>query len=114
HGVQSLLHLLGHEDDERHVALQPTRTARGEVSGEIRWRRPRRRSRAVSASLAHLNALRGWLTQNAAAIFREALAIEEPAGSSPSWQQACHYHGVPISSDQEREEIRRLQQPLRG
>lgn len=68
----------------------------------------------MSASLAHLNALRGWLAQNAAAIFREALAIDEPAGSSPGWQAACQYHGVPISSDQERGEIRRLQQPLRG
>src|SRR5690606_26994240 len=96
------------------LPLQPTRAARREVPAEVCRRRPRRRPRAVSASLAHLNALRGWLAQNAAAIFREALAIDEPAGSSPGWQAACDYHGVPISSDQERGEIRRLQQPLRG
>jgi rubrerythrin len=68
----------------------------------------------VSASLSHLQALRSWLSHSAAAIFREALAIDEPAGSSPAWQQACQFHGVAVLTQQEREEIRRHQQPLRG
>jgi rubrerythrin len=68
----------------------------------------------VSASLTHLQALRAWFAQNMAAIFREALAIDEPAGHSPAWQQACAYHQVPLMSDEEREQVRRLQKPIRG
>ena len=68
----------------------------------------------MSASLTHLQALRSWFAQSLAAIFREALAIDEPAGCTPAWQQACVYHSVPIMSDEEREQVRRLQKPLRG
>lgn len=68
----------------------------------------------MSHALAHLDALRQWLAQSLAAIFREAFAIEQPAGSSPNWLQACQFHGVPPLSDAERDEVRRAQSPLRG
>ncbi len=68
----------------------------------------------MSAALAHLESLRQWLSHSLAAIFREAIAIEQPAGSSPTWLQACQFHGVPPLSDAERDEVRRAQSPLRG
>ena len=68
----------------------------------------------MSAYLSHLHSLRHWLTSSLAAVFREALAIEQPAGSSPGWLAACQYHRIAPIDEAERETIRRGQKPLRG
>ena len=50
-------------------------------------------------ALADLEALRRWLAQSLAAVLREAMAVEEPAGTSPGWQHACAHFQVPSIDD---------------
>lgn len=63
---------------------------------------------------AELDQLHGWLARAIGAAFCEAVAVAEPAGSSPAWARACAEHGVPVISEQARAEVRRAQRPLRG
>jgi hypothetical protein len=66
------------------------------------------------SALGHLEALQRWIAQSIAGVFREALAIEDPAGSSPGWQTLCAQMGVPPLDADEREQVRAAQKPLRG
>jgi hypothetical protein len=63
---------------------------------------------------AELEQLHGWLARAIGAAFCEALAVSEPAGSSPAWARTCAEHGVAAISEQARVEVRRAQRPLRG
>lgn len=68
----------------------------------------------MSALVDQLHQLRAWFAGSIGEAFREANAIAEPAGSSPSWQAICARNGVAIVSHEEREQIRNGQRPTRG
>ncbi len=68
----------------------------------------------MSELIERLQQLRQWFAASVGEAFREANAIAEPAGTSPSWQAVCARNGVPIVSEQEREQIRNGQRPTRG
>lgn len=46
--------------------------------------------------------------------FNAAYAVEEPAGVTPDWQAMCQHWGVAHISDDERQQVRAAQKPLRG
>ena len=64
--------------------------------------------------LQHLAQLRHWVSQSVAGVFREAIGIDEPAGSSPGWQTMCAHMGVALIDAPTRQQIIANQKPLRG
>ena len=62
----------------------------------------------------HLQQVRAWFAHSIGEAFREAMAIVEPAGSSPTWVAICERANVPLCSVSDREQIRAGQRPSRG
>jgi hypothetical protein len=68
----------------------------------------------MSQLVEQLHQLRAWFAGSIGEAFREANAIAEPAGSSPSWAAVCARNGVSLVDAAEREQIRNGQRPTRG
>jgi hypothetical protein len=67
-----------------------------------------------SQQLQHLEQLRGWIIQSVSGVFQQALAIDEPAGTSTGWQALCGHMGVPLMDASARQQARAAQNPHRG
>lgn len=68
----------------------------------------------MSQLVERLQQVRAWFAHSVGETFREALAIAEPAGSSPAWAALCERAGVALCSDTDRQQIRAGQRPSRG
>ncbi len=68
----------------------------------------------MSQLLDRLQQVRSWFAHSIGEAFREALAIAEPAGTSPAWSALCQRAGVELCSDADRAQIRAGQRPTRG
>jgi len=61
-----------------------------------------------------LEELGDWFARSIRTVFETAYAIEEPAGVSDAWRAVCEQHGVTPIDDEERQQVRAAQRPLRG
>jgi hypothetical protein len=68
----------------------------------------------MSPTLAKIVELRRALRSAVSEAFDAAMAIDEPAGTSPSWEALCQRHGVSLISEAERGEVIAAQRPLFG
>ncbi len=64
--------------------------------------------------LQQLGQLQDWFVQSLTWIYGQAVAVEQGAGSSPGWQQALATFDVAPISDQERQQVRAAQRPIKG
>ena len=68
----------------------------------------------MTPRLQHLEQIRQWFVLTISRVFQDATAIEEGAGGSPAWSQDCATFEVRLLSDEERQQVRAAQRPLRG
>ena len=73
-----------------------------------------RTGETMSQLVQQLLQMRYWFATSVGEAFREANAIAEPAGTSPSWEAICARHGVATIGTEERAQIRNGQRPTRG
>jgi hypothetical protein len=68
----------------------------------------------MSPTLQTIVELRREFRTSVSEAFDAALAIDEPAGTSPVWEALCRRHGVSLISDTERREVVAAQRPVCG
>jgi hypothetical protein len=68
----------------------------------------------MSQLIERLQQVRSWFAHSVGEAFREATAIAEPAGTSPAWAAICHRAGVSLCTEEDRQQIRAGQKPVRG
>jgi len=63
---------------------------------------------------AQIDAIWVQLRSDVGQAFDAAYAVTDPAGLDPAWQTTCQRWGVAHISDEERQQVRAAQKPLRG